>query len=210
MAFTLSPEREQEVDQILTRYPERRAALLPVLWLCQRQNGWISPEVVDYVAGRLGLSTAGGEGCRHLLYDVLRRAGRREHRLGLPNALVRPSRRKGDPRASRAQAWMRPRAHELRREVHLAQGRVPRRMWAGADGADQRLLLRRPRRRRDSTRSSTRTSTRVQRPPRRSSRPSRPSVSPAAQQRPARLALKLGAASADEGGRAFRVAAAPG
>jgi len=58
MAFSLSPEREQQVDEVLTRYPERRAALLPVLWLCQRQNGWISPDVVDYVAERLGLSTA--------------------------------------------------------------------------------------------------------------------------------------------------------
>jgi len=58
MAFSLSPERERQVDEILTRYPERRAALLPVLWLCQRQNRWISPEVIDYVAERLGLSTA--------------------------------------------------------------------------------------------------------------------------------------------------------
>jgi len=58
MAFALTPEREHQVDEILTRYPERRAALLPVLWLCQRQNGWISPEVVEYVAERLQLSTA--------------------------------------------------------------------------------------------------------------------------------------------------------
>jgi len=58
MAFSLSPERERQVDEILTRYPERRAALLPVLWLCQRQHGWISPDVVDYVAARLELSTA--------------------------------------------------------------------------------------------------------------------------------------------------------
>jgi NADH-quinone oxidoreductase subunit E len=58
MAFALTPEREQQVDDVLTRYPERRAALLPVLWLCQRQNGWISPEVVDYVAKRLELSTS--------------------------------------------------------------------------------------------------------------------------------------------------------
>jgi NADH-quinone oxidoreductase subunit E len=58
MAFSLSPEREHQVDEILTRYPERRAALLPVLWLCQRQHGWISPDVVDYVAKRLDLSTA--------------------------------------------------------------------------------------------------------------------------------------------------------
>jgi len=58
MAFALTPERERQVDEVLTRYPERRAALLPALWLCQRQNGWISPEVVDYVAARLELSTA--------------------------------------------------------------------------------------------------------------------------------------------------------
>lgn len=58
MAFALTPERERQVDDIVTRYPERRAALLPVLWLCQRQNGWISPEVVDYVSERLELSTA--------------------------------------------------------------------------------------------------------------------------------------------------------
>ena len=58
MAFSLTPERDREVDDILSRYPESRAALLPVLWLCQRQNGWISPEVVDYVAARLDLSTA--------------------------------------------------------------------------------------------------------------------------------------------------------
>jgi NADH-quinone oxidoreductase subunit E len=58
MVFALTREREQRVDEILTRYPERRAALLPVLWLCQRQNGWISPEVVAYVSERLELSTA--------------------------------------------------------------------------------------------------------------------------------------------------------
>ncbi len=58
MAFALTPEREREVDDILTRYPERRAALLPVLWICQRQHGWISPDVIDYVAQRLDVSTA--------------------------------------------------------------------------------------------------------------------------------------------------------
>jgi NADH-quinone oxidoreductase subunit E len=57
MAFALTSEREKQVDEILTRYPERRAALLPVLWLCQRQNGWISPEVAEYVSKRLELST---------------------------------------------------------------------------------------------------------------------------------------------------------
>lgn len=58
MSFTLSPDRESRADQVLQRYPTKRAALLPLLWLCQEQNGWISPEVIAYVAKRLDLSTA--------------------------------------------------------------------------------------------------------------------------------------------------------
>jgi NADH-quinone oxidoreductase E subunit len=35
--------------EILKRYPEKRAAVLPVLTLAQREFGWISPEVAEYV-----------------------------------------------------------------------------------------------------------------------------------------------------------------
>jgi NADH-quinone oxidoreductase subunit E len=62
MAFALTPEREQQVDDIITRYPTRRAALIPVLWVCQKQNSWISPEVIDYVAARLEISAAAVKG----------------------------------------------------------------------------------------------------------------------------------------------------
>ena len=58
MAFALPPDREKELDEILTHYPEKRAACLPALWLCQKENGWVSPEVVEYVAARLELTTA--------------------------------------------------------------------------------------------------------------------------------------------------------
>lgn len=58
MSFTLSPDRESKADEILRRYPTKRAALLPLLWLCQDQHGWISPEVIAYAANRLELSTA--------------------------------------------------------------------------------------------------------------------------------------------------------
>jgi NADH-quinone oxidoreductase subunit E len=58
MAFALPPDREKELEEILTHYPEKRAACLPALWLCQRQNGWISPDVIAYVAERLQLTTA--------------------------------------------------------------------------------------------------------------------------------------------------------
>jgi NADH-quinone oxidoreductase subunit E len=58
MAFTLSPESEKIVDELLTRYPTRRATCLPVLHLCQRQAGWVTPEVIEYVARRLDLATS--------------------------------------------------------------------------------------------------------------------------------------------------------
>lgn len=58
MAFALTPEREKEVDELLSRYPTKRAALIPILWVCQRQIGWVSPEVIQWVADRLELTTA--------------------------------------------------------------------------------------------------------------------------------------------------------
>jgi NADH-quinone oxidoreductase subunit E len=53
---------EGRIAELLTRYPTRRAALLPVLWLCQERYGWISPGVIEAVAARLGESPAFVEG----------------------------------------------------------------------------------------------------------------------------------------------------
>ena len=62
MTFTLSAESEKIVDELLTRYPQKRAACLPLSHLCQRQEGWVSPEVVAYVAQRLSLATSEVQG----------------------------------------------------------------------------------------------------------------------------------------------------
>ena len=43
---------------ILQRYPERRAALLPTLWLAQREFGWLSVPVLEYVAELMELPLA--------------------------------------------------------------------------------------------------------------------------------------------------------
>jgi len=56
--FTLSAESEKIVDELLTRYPTKRAACLPLLHLCQRQQGWVSAEVIDYVAQRLEVASS--------------------------------------------------------------------------------------------------------------------------------------------------------
>lgn len=57
-ALTFSPEARKRVDHLLTRYPTKQAALLPVLWEAQREWGWISREAVDHVAEVLSLSSA--------------------------------------------------------------------------------------------------------------------------------------------------------
>jgi NADH-quinone oxidoreductase subunit E len=59
MAFALSAERERELNEILSRYPNKMAACIPVLHLCQDANdNWISDDVIRFVADKLELSTA--------------------------------------------------------------------------------------------------------------------------------------------------------
>ncbi|HUI29567.1 MAG TPA: NADH-quinone oxidoreductase subunit NuoE [Candidatus Acidoferrales bacterium] len=43
-------ENLRKVEEIKKRYPTQMAAVLPVLWLAQEQFGWISEEVMHYVA----------------------------------------------------------------------------------------------------------------------------------------------------------------
>ena len=52
----LTPEREAKIDELLTRYPIKQSALLPVLWVVQEQYGWISLDSMRYVALRLGIT----------------------------------------------------------------------------------------------------------------------------------------------------------
>jgi NADH-quinone oxidoreductase subunit E len=49
------PEAMARIEKILTRYPTRQAALLPVLWVAQETWGWISKEAAEEVARVLGL-----------------------------------------------------------------------------------------------------------------------------------------------------------
>ena len=49
---------KKRFDEVLTRYPNKEAALLPTLHLVQETWGWISPEAVHYVGNLLDLSPA--------------------------------------------------------------------------------------------------------------------------------------------------------
>lgn len=59
MAFSLSGEQERELERILARYPNKMAATIPVLHLCQEANqNWVSEEVIQFVADKLEVGTA--------------------------------------------------------------------------------------------------------------------------------------------------------
>jgi len=47
-----------EYRVLLARYPTRRAALMPTLWLAQRDFGWLSLPVLEYVAALMELPLA--------------------------------------------------------------------------------------------------------------------------------------------------------
>lgn len=51
-------ERRARLDAILTRYPTKRAALLPALWIVQEAQGWISDRAMGEVAEVLDLTPA--------------------------------------------------------------------------------------------------------------------------------------------------------
>jgi NADH-quinone oxidoreductase E subunit len=58
MAVEFSPAAKAKFEQILPRYPIKRAAIMPTLWLAQEEFGWLSNDVLAYVAGLLELSPA--------------------------------------------------------------------------------------------------------------------------------------------------------
>lgn len=51
-------EYQERFEKIMSRYPEKRAALLPALGLAQELRGYVSPESMDRIAELLDLSPA--------------------------------------------------------------------------------------------------------------------------------------------------------
>ncbi|MGH7409376.1 MAG: NADH-quinone oxidoreductase subunit NuoE [Candidatus Methylomirabilales bacterium] len=57
--MTFGEQAEREFAAILTRYPDKRSALLPSLHLVQREEGYLSPAAMEEVARRLDLHPVG-------------------------------------------------------------------------------------------------------------------------------------------------------
>lgn len=58
VGFRFTEEEESQIREIVGRYPQRQAALLPVLRLAQDRSGYVSPDVVEEVARALELPPA--------------------------------------------------------------------------------------------------------------------------------------------------------
>src|SRR5437667_3847107 len=52
----LIEKHKDKIATILKRYPEKRAALLPLLWLSQEEQGYLSEAAMKEIAGLLGLT----------------------------------------------------------------------------------------------------------------------------------------------------------
>src|ERR1700704_28058 len=52
---TFSPEVEAEIDSHLAKYPIVRSAILPLMFIVQRERGYLDAPGVSYLAGRLNL-----------------------------------------------------------------------------------------------------------------------------------------------------------
>jgi NADH-quinone oxidoreductase subunit E len=58
MALEFSPETLNKFEATVARYPQKEAAMLPVLYLAQREFGHLGPEAIEYVAKLMGQAPA--------------------------------------------------------------------------------------------------------------------------------------------------------
>lgn len=56
MEFKFTPENQEKIKDVLKKYPTKKAAVMPVLYLGQEQNGWISKEVMTEIASILEIT----------------------------------------------------------------------------------------------------------------------------------------------------------
>ena len=53
--MNLTPATLSQIDEVITHYPVKRSATLPLLHLIQEDVGWISSEAIEWVAAKLEL-----------------------------------------------------------------------------------------------------------------------------------------------------------
>ena len=80
MSFSLSEGGRTELDRLLSRYPDKAAAILPALHLVQGEFGYVPDEAIPYIAGLVGRSPADVEGVA-TFYTMFERRPMGKHHL---------------------------------------------------------------------------------------------------------------------------------
>jgi NADH:ubiquinone oxidoreductase subunit E len=65
------PELREEIERLMSRYPDRRSASIPALWAVQRRYGWCTPEGIRQAAAVMRVTPAYLESIA-TFYDLLR------------------------------------------------------------------------------------------------------------------------------------------
>lgn len=58
MALEFSQETLKQFDEVVSRYPQKRSAILPVLYMAQKEFGHLSQEAIEYVAKLMDIPAA--------------------------------------------------------------------------------------------------------------------------------------------------------
>lgn len=60
--FVFTDEAEKQIEKIMAKYPVKQSAILPLLHLAQDQEGYVTPEAMEEIGKRTGVSPAYVEG----------------------------------------------------------------------------------------------------------------------------------------------------
>ena len=55
MSFTFTQENTIKIASLLNRYPEKKALVLPLLWITQKQDSYISSDAIEYISEFLNI-----------------------------------------------------------------------------------------------------------------------------------------------------------
>ena len=66
----LKTESRKRAEELVTLYPERRSALIPLCHLAQEQDGWLRPEAISEIGELCGVTAAEVKGTA-TFYDML-------------------------------------------------------------------------------------------------------------------------------------------
>ena len=56
--FAMSSEADARVREIIEKYPRRKSAIMPALFIVQEEHGWLPDQAYHWVAERVGVSPA--------------------------------------------------------------------------------------------------------------------------------------------------------